>query len=208
MKFVVTADMLLEQLTALQGKIYNALVERMELNKEKLTDAEKEALCYMACSRDDIEYIKEEEKKELFREFVSRKQIERNDIWWWAEWKHYYDKAPDENSKDVLLRIAVYGLIFEDCRYNGACGHYYNTRHSVLEIHEDYARVLGVDVEKVSSAISDLEKWGRIQKMRDYVLQYTGNAFGDLVDGVVYVPCVVYLGSVHNIVCLRRLQNG
>ena len=62
MKFRIDADMLRNQLNVLQAERYIALVERMELNEEKLTDAEKESLCYMACNHDDIDFIKETEK--------------------------------------------------------------------------------------------------------------------------------------------------
>ena len=214
MKFRIDADMLRNQLNVLQAERYIALVERMELNEEKLTDAEKESLCYMSCNHDDIYFIKETEKKDLFEEFILCKRMEGDDVWWLPYWKYHYGKAPDENTQNILLQMAVDGLINVEWRYSVGGGHYYNARHSVSEIHKDYAMVLGVDVEKVSSVVSKLEECGRIRKIQDYVWQYAdpnrdGFDDGDLVDGVVYVPCAVYLDKAHNVAySIRRLQNG
>ena len=83
------------------------------------------------------------------------------------------------------MKWGVCSLVYEDMRTIPLSCVFSNSRHSFSEIHEDYARVLGVGVEDVSLAIEALIS-GRFLEKKESVLGvvYVGSRMYDRLDMV------------------------
>ena len=113
------------------------------------------------------------------------RRLECGDIPWLKLWKRYYENEQDESVKFSILKWGVRSLVYEDMRTIPLSCVFSNSRHSFSEIHEDYARVLGVGVEDVSLAIEALIS-GRFLEKKESVLGvvYVGSRMYDRLDMV------------------------
>lgn len=201
MKSIITDEELFRQLNNTRA----VLRDRMEMNDRELTDAENEALAEMAIKNlyNDVDYINKTPKIVLHREFMKIKRIEAKDIFWLTCWSFLCKAAINKRARFGTLKMFLYFLIQEDLRrpigaYSGD-DEYINIRSSISEIHEDYARILGVSAKDVTFAIRELEREGRIKKIDAWCTYYDCDESGyviEEVEGVVYVPCKVYCAIV------------
>lgn len=176
---------------------YDLLVSRMGLGDKGFSKAVEEVLIFMACYWfNNIREINVCVCRYLFRVLGACKRIESCDVPWLFLWKSDYENEPNKDIKAEKLKWGVYFLIQEDmrCLMREYYTHSYfrNARLTFSEIHEDYSHVLGVSVEEVSSAITELINSNRVFMKKERVWQYAnpnedGKDCGNWVDGVVYL---------------------
>ncbi len=167
---------------------YNELKSRLGWEREEISEIYQETLIYLVCyccfSKHDIRKLP---KETLFRIFSFYKRIEADDVPWLRAWKGIYNNA-EERNKDAILVFGVYLLIHEDLRFDGC--KFGNARPTFLEIQEDYARVLGVNVARISNCIEQLVFHRIVIEYKDDIwkYKYMANDFLGLSDMSVYLP--------------------
>ena len=178
-----------------ESRRYNAIIERLGWKDKKLSEIEEEALIEMTCN---IPMLMGEEYEDYLEHnydvkgiYHAIKRIESSDIGWLFLWKRAYEKERDKAIRNAYLAWAVEQLTIYDLRvlYDIDC--FRNARHSFDEIHKDYARVLCVTANEISSAIECLISQGKMLKFREFIDNYSTpdqDDYFDKLDGVVYIP--------------------
>lgn len=183
MKTILNEDMLKKSLSEIEKCRYESIIERLGWKDKELSEIENDALLEMACNMPSLEgeeyegYL--EHNFDMQEVYNLVKRIEGRDVVWLSLWRRAYDNEKDEIHRAAFLAWAILLLIIEDLRIWPFEG-FTNVRHSFLEIHEDYARVLGVTTKEVLSAIEILKNEGRVLERNGVCL--------DGLDGVIYIP--------------------
>lgn len=210
MNFILNTDMLLNATMALksgvringteldskQQKRLNCLIDKMHFGVKFFTSADFEALLSMIAehgSYTSIKSIKTASLDELWRSFWERKRAECHNIPYFTKVFKDWERESDKRVKIEKLKRLVYLLIQEDARRYGREWYSCNGREAVSLIHKDYAAIIGIGVEDVSSSIRELEKEGRIFEEKTYLVEVLkigkgGKAVVNLVEGYMYIP--------------------
>lgn len=163
--------------------IYNTLLSELGFTGKQLSEKQEDDLIFLTRhvyrDVDDFANYRAKDMYDLVR------RLECGDIPWLKLWKRYYENEQDESVKFSILKWGVCSLVYEDMRTIPLSCVFSNSRHSFSEIHEDYARVLGVGVEDVSLAIEALIS-GRFLEKKESVLGvvYVGSRMYDRLDMV------------------------
>jgi hypothetical protein len=165
------------ELNEMELAIYNTLLSELGFTGKQLSEKQEDDLIFLTRhvyrDVDDFANYRAKDMYDLVR------RLEGGDIPWLKLWKRYYENEQDESEKFSMLKWGVCSLVYEDMRTIPFSCVFSNSRHSFSEIHEDYARVLGIGIEDVSSAIEALIS-GRFLEKKESVL------------GVVYVGVRMY----------------
>ena len=165
------------KLNKTEQAIYNTLLSELGFTGKQLSEKQEDDLIFLTRhvyrDEDDFANYRAKDMYDLVR------RLECGDVPWLKLWKRYYENEQDGSVKFSMLKWGVCSLVHEDMRTMPLSCVFSNSRHTFSEIHEDYARVLGVSVEDVSSAIEALTS-GRFLEKKESVL------------GVVYVASRMY----------------
>lgn len=142
-------------LTPKQKARFDRIVERLGLKGKELSEAQEEAILFMALyDGKDPDFI---EIGRLWDFYRFDKRIEKNDVKGLALLLEILENIKDEGLKGRLFDFSVWFIVLQDYflhRIDGICGFGYA---SVEEMINTYAQVLGVSTEEVSRAIERLK---------------------------------------------------
>ena len=158
-------------LTPKQKAIFARIVERLELKGEELSDAQEEAILYLALEHNG-EFVDRESVEGLVDGYRRKKRIEKRDIKGAAllfEILEVLKKLKLEKLKSRLFDFIVWLVIYQDCflHWDGCnwIGFFYA---SIDDMMATYAQILGVSADEVFNTIERLKK-------RDAIVEHRGS---------------------------------
>lgn len=206
-KMEIDTNKIKAELTPKQKSIFDRIVERLGLKGKELSEAQEEAILFMALhdgrNPDFIENIEIGQLRDIYR---FNKRIEKNDVKGLALLLEILENIKDEGLKSRLFGFIVWSVIMQDYflhRLDDICGFGYA---SVEEMITTYAQVLGVSTDEVSSAIEGLEnreaivegkgivtlnfpfKCFEIEGNKELQKELKKDEWIDTADGVYYIP--------------------
>lgn len=152
-------------LTPKQMAIFARIVERLGLKGNELTDAQEEAILYMALEHNG-EFVDRESVESLVDEYKFNKRIEKRDIKGVALLQEVLEKTKDNVLKERLFGLIVWLVILQDYFLHSIDGLLGFGYASLEEMITTYAQALGVSIEAVASAIDGLKKQNAIFEKR------------------------------------------
>lgn len=192
-------------LTSKQKAIFDRVVERLGLKGKELSDAQEEAILYLALEYNG-EFVDRESVEGLVDEYKFNKRIEKRDIKGVALLQEVLEKTKDNVSKERLFGLIVWLVILQDCFLHSIDGLLGFGYASLEEMITTYAQALGVSIEAVANAIDGLKKQNAIfEKRKCITLNFPFSCFKieeneelqkelkkdefiDTADGIFYIP--------------------
>lgn len=164
-KVEIDTNKIKADLTPIQKTRFDRIVERLELKGEELSDAQEEAILYLALEHNG-EFVDRESVERLVDEYKSIKRIEKRDIKGAVLLQEVLEKTKDNVLKERLFGLIVWLVILQDYFLHSIDGLLGFGYASLEEMITTYAKALGVSIEAVASAIDGLKKQNAIFEKR------------------------------------------
>lgn len=161
-------------LTPKQKARFDRIVERLGLKGKELSDAQEEAILYLALEHNG-EFVDRDGDERLMDDYKSRKRIERRDIKGVSllfEILEVLRKLKLEKLKSRLFDFIVWLVILHDWILHDIGGGWGDKGFGYASIEEmitTYAQVLGVSTDEVSNAIECLKKQEAVIEYRECI---------------------------------------